>query len=327
MHDIVKLSIEDLKQKAENLISDSISESTKKSYVHDWTVFANWCIDYKIDFFPATTETVGLFLTSMDGQRAISTIKRYLSSISQIHKMAGFESPTTNDYIRRILKGLSKKNTNEVCKASPIGWKLLKRMIDNSGISAIGQRNSTMLLIGWTCALRRSEIVSIQVEDIEFVEEGMILTIRESKTDQEHKGQILGVPFGKVERYCPVHKLKKWLKISKTTEGYVFRRLKRDANGLWTKRRENIHLEDRTVSIVIKKTIKRLGGNPSNFSGHSLRRGFATEAASQGIPAEILKRHTRHKSIQSLDGYIDRGSLFLDNPLSEIFRNSVSRSD
>lgn len=318
MSSIIK-PISEIEKLASEFISNSIAKSTKKAYLADWKVFQNWCDSYRINSLPATDQTVGLFITSLDGQRSMSTIKRYISSISQIHLFKGYESPTRNEYVRKILKGISRKNLNETNKACPISWAMLKKMADVCGISALGQRNATMLLVGWSCALRRSELVSLRVEDVEFVDEGMIVTIRHSKTDTEGKGEIIGVPMGPRERYCPVSVLKKWISISKTNDGFLFRRLRRDANGFWTKQRENIHVDDKIVSIIVKKCIKKLGGDSSRYSGHSLRRGFATEAASHGIPWEILKRHTRHKTVTSLEGYIDRGSIFLDNPLSNIF--------
>lgn len=320
MSDII-LPIEDLKEKSKKLIESTISDSTKRAYKSDWKIFVDWCEKYQVASLPASSETVSLWVTSLDGTRCLSTIRRYVSSVSVAHRIAGFDSPCSSDLVKRAIRGIARTHEYNVTKASPISWDLLKRIVDVCGISVTGMRNATMMLIGWAGALRRSELCSIKFEDLEFSNEGLILTIPKSKTDQFRMGFQIGIPFFTDEKYCPVRRLKNWIDRAQIEEGFIFRALKRDAAGLWIKNYGNKQLSDRQVSIMIKKYIKKLGGNPKNYSGHSLRRGMITEAASFRVPNDIIQRHTRHLSIENLKKYIDRGTIFSENPISEIFLN------
>lgn len=319
MNDIT-LPINQLKEKSKKLIDSTISTSTKRAYKSDWNIFVSWCEKYNVASLPASSETVSLWITSLEGTRSISTIRRYISSISVAHRIAGFDSPCYSDLVKRSVRGIAKTHEYNPTKAAPISFDLLKRIVNVCGITVTGSRNATMLLIGWTGALRRSELCSIRVEDIEFSSKGMILNIPKSKTDQFHSGYQIGIPSYKEEKYCAVSRAKAWIKRVDINEGYLFRSLRRDAAGLWIHNYGvNKPLSDRQVSIMIKKYIKKLGGNPSLYSGHSLRRGVITEAAASRVPDDIIQRHTRHLSIENLKNYIDRGTIFDENPISEIF--------
>lgn len=320
MNEIVH--IDDLIKKAEFLIDKSISESTKKAYKSDWKYFVKWCKKYDVCSLPATEGTISLFVTSQEGYRALSTIRRYLSTISVAHRSAGYDSPCNYDSVRRIIKGISRSERRIVNRASPISLEILHKMIDLCGTSGTGFRDATLLIIGWSGALRRSELVSICMEDIEFVDNGMILIIPRSKTDQEGIGVEIGIPKFHNEKYCPVRRVQAWIKRYGIKTGPIFRHLRRDASKWWIENRDGKQISDRLVSSIIKKYIKKLGGNPSKFSGHSLRRGFITEAASYRIPDDIIQRHTRHLSTENLKKYIDRGTIFIENPLSEIFSHN-----
>lgn len=320
MKDIVK--IEDLREKARHLIDLSVSESTKKAYRSDWHVFSKWCQKYEVCALPATSETITLFITSLEGYRSLATIRRYLSTISVAHRSAGMDSPCSSDTVKRTLAGIAKSDNRKINRASPISWETLCKMIDVCGTSGTGHRDATLLLLGWTGALRRSELVSIQVDDIEFVKHGMIVTIRRAKTDQEGKGVEIGIPKYSDEKYCAVVRMRLWLKRFAITNGPVFRHLRRDASKWWIKNRSGKQLSDKAVSNIVKKYVEKIGGNRDRFSGHSLRRGFITEAASCRVPNDIIQRHTRHASIETLQKYVDRGTIFVENPVSEVFSHN-----
>lgn len=319
MNEKITTDIEFLRKKSESLINLSVSSSTKKSYRSDWKKFCEWCEKYQVSPLPASEETIGLFVTSLEGISALSSIRRYLSTISVAHRTSGYDSPCNSDFIQRIIAGISKSNHRIIQRASPISWEMLCRMIDLCGCTGTGYRDSTLLLVGWAAALRRSELVSIQVEDLEFVQNGMILTIPKSKTDQEAVGSEIGIPKFPNEKYCPVHRTKHWIQRFGIKDGPIFRHLRRDASKWWIKNREGKQISDKAVSDIVKKYVRKLGENPSKYSGHSLRRGFITEAASHRVPNDIIQRHTRHASIDNLQTYIDRGNIFVENPLSEMF--------
>jgi integrase len=173
-------------------------------------------------------------------------------------------------------------------------------------------RDRALLLIGFAAALRRSELVALDVADVVFEREGMILTLRRAKTDQEGKGTEIAIPFGASERTCPVLTLKAWLEASSIEQGAIFRSVSR--HGLLGQAR----LSDRDVARVVKATVEAAGYDPDSFGGHSLRSGFITSAARAGVPEAQIQNQSRHRSLPVLRGYIRRGSLFVDNAAAKV---------
>ena len=171
-----------------------------------------------------------------------------------------------------------------------------------------GRRDRALLLVGFAGALRRSELVALEVRDVAFEAEGMVLTIRRSKTDPEAAGQLVGIPYGDAPETCPVRALQAWLEAAQITEGAVFRPIER-----WSNRIEPRALEDRRVATLLQSLVRRAGLDPKNFAGHSLRSGLATAAAAGGASERAIMDQTRHKSVKQVRRYIQRGSLFRDN--------------
>ena len=306
----VHLSTEltEIYEEARTFAAESKSENTRKAYRADWKSFSSWCGEHNIIPMPAKPETIVLYITHMaNSGRKSATINRALVSISQSHKLQGFETPTGNPIVREVLKGIRRKIGTAQREVAPVVVDRLKKMIDVLPDNPAGVRDKTILLIGFTGAFRRSELVSIDVEDLQDVPEGIIIFLRRSKTDQNSHGRKIGIPFSKSENYCPVRSCRQWLSESKITSGPIFRSIDRHGN-ISSKR-----LSDRAVANIIKRTAEMAGLDPSMFSGHSLRSGFITSAAAANKSERRIMAVSNHKSERIMRKYIRDGSIFVDH--------------
>jgi len=189
----------------------------------------------------------------------------------------------------------------------------LINVIDNQNINEIKiLRDRTIILIGFSGGFRRNEITSLDYEDLDFVKEGMKINIKRSKTDQFGEGSVKGLPYFDNKKYCPVISSQKWIKISNIRSGPLFRRFNKGLN-----LSEN-RLTDQTVALLIKKYLNLSGIDSNNYSGHSLRSGFATSAAEAGAEERSIMAMTGHKSTEMVRRYIKDANLFKNNALSKI---------
>ncbi len=277
-----------LAQQTEELIQNSRSSHTKLSYRSDWNDFVTWC-QTRGDFaLPASPVTVGQYLTYLALHRRLkaSTIQRRMSSISQAHKMKGHPSPIGSEHVRSVWKGI-KRNPHIMVKQEgkkPILIDDLRNMVaaleQKQGLNSL--RDRALLLLGFSGAFRRSELVALNVEDIEETREGLVITIRHSKTDQEGRGRRIALPYGSRYETCPVRTYKLWLEKSNITSGPVFRRMDK-AHRIYPE-----PLSDRAVARIVKMAAERAGLDATQYAGHSLRAGFATSAARGGASERAI---------------------------------------
>lgn len=320
-------SIESLAKLADIFESDSISESTKRAYESDWQAFWSFCRTHNLEDLPADPETIVLYVTDMaNSGMCVSTIQRRSTSISAIHHAAGHDSPVKTDRVRRVIKGIKKKLGTAPKQAKALSWPDIRRMVQHCDTSVIGVRDSAILLLGWTSALRRSELVALNIEDLEFVEEGLILTVRRSKTDQTGEGTKIGIPNSH-DLYCPVFAVQRWITRieAESPSDPLFQKIGASGRNTWFKKPQG-RLSDRMIPLIIKRYAKFSGMNPDLYSAHSLRRGLATDAGAVGVPERVISRHTRHRSTQVLRGYIENGTIWAENPLPAIYSRSSSSS-
>jgi integrase len=323
-------TIDNLEKKIEKLCEQSISLATKKAYRTDWKLFLEFCDTMNLPALPANTDTICLYLASLSEKSAVSTIVRKVTSISMLHKFSGYDSPTKNEKIATILSGIKRSKQTAPKKASSINFTIIKKMIAQCDGTIMGVRDAAILSLGWSSAMRRSELCNLKIGDLSFEDRGLLIDIHRSKTDQEGKGCKIAIPFG--SEICPVALTKRWIdrrsSIPLPPNEYLFTSLGNRARGRWHWPSIG-RLDDRMISKIVKRYASFAGLDASNFSAHSLRRGMATEAASRGVPERIISRHTRHRSIAVLRGYIDDGTIWIDNPLTAIFSScaSVSSSD
>lgn len=279
--------------------------STRRAYRADWTDFEAWCGAAHLVALPASPATVGGYLADRAGRLSPVTLARRVSAITKVHRLTGHEIDTRHPAIRDVLKGIRREHGKPQQRAAPATTDMIRAMISTCDDSPIGCRDRAMILIGFSGALRRSELVALDIMDISVERAGARIVINRSKTDQEGEGQVIGI-VRMASETCPVAALENWLSSLPAGAGRVFRRV--DRHG-----RIGESLSDKAVSLVLKRRAAGAGINPDMISGHSLRAGFATSAASHGVEERVIARQTRHRSMTVLRRYIREGELFHSN--------------
>ena len=309
----------DLKQLHEatlNNLKSSKAANTLRAYKSDFKDFGAFCAKHSFNSMPTEPKIVSLYLTHLSKSSKMSTLRRRLVSISMVHKMKGHYLDTKHPVIIENLMGIKRLKGTVQKGKKPILINHLKSIINVINEQKIEEikkaRDKSIVLIGFGGGFRRTELVSLDHEDLEFVPEGLKITIKRSKTDQFGEGMTKGLPYFDNDVYCPVTNLKKWLELSKIKDGPIFRRF---AKGLSvTKNR----LTDQTVVLLIKNYLNLAGIDNSNFSGHSLRAGFATVAAESGADERSIMAMTGHKTSQMVRRYIREANIFKNNALNKI---------
>jgi site-specific recombinase XerD len=298
-------------------LKNSKAVNTVRAYKSDFKDFGLFCVQSGFNALPTEPKIVSLYLTYLSTKDLkLSTIKRRLVSIGVIHRMKGHYLDAKHPIIIENLMGIKRRKGTIQKGKKPILINHLKKLIDvidQEKIEDINKlRDKSILLIGFAGGFRRNEIVSLDKEDLEFVFEGLKITVKRSKTDQFGEGLTKGIPYFKNIAYCPVTILQKWINISKITKGPLFRKISKGSRLL-----EN-RLTDQTVALIIKKYLNKSGIDSSNYSGHSLRSGFATSAAESGAEERSIMAMTGHKTTQMVRRYIQEANLFKNNALNKI---------
>ena len=299
-----------------NNLKSSKANNTLRAYKSDFKDFGAFCAKHGLSSLPSEPKIVSIYLTHLSKNSKISTIRRRLVSISMVHKLKGHYLDTKHPIITENLLGIKRVKGSIQRGKKPILINHLKSIVNvideqkNEEIKKL--RDRTIILIGFGGGFRRTELISLDHEDLEFVPEGLKITIRRSKTDQLGEGMIKGLPYFSKEIYCPVTSLKKWLEVSKINSGPIFRRFSKGS--LLTEKR----LTDQSVVLLIKEYLKLAGIENKNFAGHSLRAGFATVAAESGADERSIMAMTGHKTTQMVRRYIREANIFKNNALNKI---------
>ena len=299
-----------------NNLKSSKANNTLRAYKSDFKDFAAFCAKHGFNSMPTEPKVVSLYLTHLSSNSKISTLRRRLVSLGVVHKLKGHYLDTKHPVIIENLMGIKRKKGSIQTGKKPILINHLKQIInviDEQKIEKIKKlRNRTLILIGFGGGFRRTELISIDYEDLDFVEEGVKITLRKSKTDQFGEGLLKGLPYFTNEKYCPVTSLRNWINLSKIKTGPIFRRFARGS--ILTGHR----LTDQSVVLIIKDCLKLAGIENQNFSGHSLRSGFATVAAESGADERSIMAMTGHKTTQMVRRYIRDANIFKNNALNKI---------
>lgn len=316
LSDVVRIDERTIKN-----IESSVSDNTKKAYHSDFKIFENWLIREGREIcFPVLPETVADYVSYLDFQGyAISTIKRRIRSISFYHRIRGDQNPPTiNDLVKRTLSGVKRERSKKGLPTAPEGkmpidietLRHLVNLIDTEKLT--GLRDKALLLICYAGALRRSEVVFLNVRDIKINGRGADIKITRSKGDQEGKGQTVSILRGSPE-FCPVLSLVDYLNESGIDSGPVFRHIRRGGHVT------DKALTGKAVAKTIKKYCKLAGMDESEFSGHSLRSGMLTSAAERGVDIRILSHHARHSSLDTTMPYVIHADRYNNNPTDGLF--------
>ncbi len=290
------------------------SHNTRRAYASDWDDFAHWCQPYGFVPLPARPETVALYLTALADALKPSTLGRRLATISQVHQAAGHDTPTSAAAVRLVWAGIRRaKGTDQQGKAPAITAEM-RRMVDALDDRLIGVRDRALLLLGFAGAFRRSELVGLDIKDVQAGHDGLTVHIRKSKTDQEGQGRKVGIPYGSHPHTCPVRAMAAWREKSGLSEesGALFRAITRHG------KMQSGRLSDRAVALIVKRSAEAAGLDPTKYAGHSLRAGLATSAAQAGVSERSIMAQTGHKSVMVARRYIRDGSLFRDNAAAQV---------
>ena len=297
--DIKSLELETIKN-----LRNSKSTNTLRAYQSDYNDFLLFCSKNGFQAMPTEPKILSLYITHLASYSKFSTLKRRLASISIIHKTKGHYIDTKHPIIAENLMGIKRTNGSNQKGKKPLlinDLKLLIQAIDKSKEKNIRKiRDKALVLIGFSGGFRRSELVDIEYEDIEFVEEGVKIFVKRSKTDQSGEGMTKAIPYFDNINFCPVKALNKWVVEAEIKEGKIF------------------NISDKSVALIIKKYANYAGLDSHRYAGHSLRSGFATSTAESGAEERNIMAMTGHKSTEMVRRYIKEANLFKNNALNKI---------
>ena len=316
MNEIIT-DIKALQQETLLNLKNSKANNTVRAYKSDFNDFGLFCAQNGFKSLPSEPKIVSLYLTHLSTKDVkMSTLKRRLVSIGVIHRLKGHYLDTKHPSIIENMMGIKRRKGSIQKGKKPILINSLKMIINviddikNEEIKKI--RDRTIILIGFSGGFRRNEIVSLDYDDLDFVPEGLKIRLKRSKTDQYGEGTLKGLPYFNNSQYCPVLSIKKWIKISNINTGPLFRRFSKGS-----KLTEN-RLTDQTVALLLKNYLNLVGIDSKNYSGHSLRSGFATSAAESGADERNIMSMTGHKTPEMVRRYIKEANLFKNNALNKI---------
>ena len=293
--DVKSLEIETLKN-----LKNSKANNTLRAYQSDFRDFTTFCSKNGFSSMPTQPKILALYITHLSKTSKFSTLKRRIASISVIHKLKGHYLDTKHPIIMENLHGIKRTLGSRQKAKKPIlinDLKLIINVIDKEKI-----RDKALILIGFAGGFRRSELVNIYYEDVEFVPEGVKILIKRSKTDQSGEGAIKAIPYFDNQEFCPVIALKNYIN-KKFTDNFE---------------RRIFEISDKSVALIIKRYADKAGLDSSRYAGHSLRSGFATSAAEFGAEERNIMAMTGHKTTQMVRRYIQEANLFKNNALNKI---------
>ena len=304
MKDIIS-KINELEKETNINLGSSKSLNTLRAYRSDFSDFKIFCLDLSLPFLPTNPKVVSLYLTHLSKSSKYSTLKRRIASINVVHSLKGHHIDTKHPIIRENLEGIKRKIGTYQNGKKPLLINSLHKIIDviedkkvNKYISSV--RDKAILLIAFSGGFRRSEVVNLKDSDLEFVAEGLKISLRRSKSDQYGEGMIKAIPYFNNKKYCAVIALQDWLSARTINNELIF------------------PYSDKTVSLILKKYLNLIGLDSHLYSGHSLRSGFATSTAAHGADERSIMAMTGHKSTEMVRRYIKESNLFRNNALDKL---------
>ncbi len=297
--DLKSLELETLKN-----LKNSKAANTLRAYQADFKDFSAFCVKNGLSSLPTDPKILSLYLTHLSNSSKFSTLKRRIASISVMHKIKGYYLDTKHPLIMENLHGIKRVKGSIQKSKKPLlinDLKIIVKAIDEAKQSENKKiRDKALILIGFSGGFRRSELVNIEHEDVDFVNEGVKIFIKRSKTDQSGEGMIKAIPYFENKLFCPVTSLKKMIDNSENKFGKIF------------------NISDKSVSLILKKYAALSGLDSKKYGGHSLRSGFATSTAESGAEERNIMAMTGHKTTQMVRRYIKEANLFKNNALNKI---------
>ena len=300
---------------AQALAKQAAASATLRAYKADWTHFSQWCAVHGFVPVPASPATVGAYLASLADSHAPTTIRRRLSALGKMHRFNDLPWNPAHRDIQGPLQGVLRTHGRPVQKAAALTLPMLRQLLATCDTSARGRRDRALLLFGFVGALRRSELVSLQAEDVAVVPGGLRLRLRRGKTDQAGQGAEVGLPRGRHVETCPVRAFEAWQAVAKRRAGPLFRRIS-TGDGIG-----DTALHPDAVRRILAHRVGMAGLTVDGFdrlSAHALRVGFITEAYDKGVRDEDIMRHTRHRDLRTMRGYVQRAGLVSESPAGKL---------
>ena len=300
---------------AQALAKRATAPATLRAYKADWTHFADWCTTHGFIPVPAAPATVGAYLASLASSHAPTTIRRRLSALGKMHRFNDLAWNPAHRDIQGPLQGVLRTHGRPVQKAAALTLPMLRQLLATCDQSARGRRDRALLLFGFVGALRRSELVALRVEDVAIVADGLRLRIRRGKTDQAGQGAEVGLPRGRHVETCPVRAFEAWQAVAKRKAGPLFRKIS-TGDGIGS-----TALHPDAIRGILAHRVAMAGLTVDGFdrlSAHALRVGFITEAYDKGVRDEDIMRHTRHRDLRTMRGYVQRAGLVRESPAAKL---------
>lgn len=291
-----------------NYVIQSKAKNTVRAYKSDWRHFEIWCCQRGLSSLPSSSAVVAMYITSFANDLSVGTLSRRITTIRETHLAADLEPEFMSDArLKALWEGI--KRTKGVAQhgKAPLLSDDIRQLIATLPGGIQGLRNRALILFGYSGAFRRSELVALNLSDLKSTANGIEVTIRRSKTDQEGAGMLKAIPYGSSPELCPVRALQAWIGALGRIEGAVFVRIGK--GGHLTSDR----LSDRSVALIIKQSVRLAGMKDAEFAGHSLRSGFVTQAALSGASDREIMNQTGHKTRTMVDRYVRHISIWQNN--------------
>lgn len=286
-------------------VAAATSDNTRRAYQGDLADFIAFGAT-----IPASPELVAAYVADRAQRHSPATVLRRLIGIGRAHTALGYDDPTRTELVKTVARGARRLHGRPQRQAAPLLREdLLVAVSRLSGGAAI--RDRALLLLGFATAMRRSELVSLDITDLEFCDDGVTVSLRRSKTDQEGRGRRVAVPWGHTAA-CPVAATRAWLEFLDCREGPLFRAISK-GGGVGAER-----LSAASVSLIVKRAAEAVGLCADRFSSHSLRAGLVTSAVRAGVSLPKIQAQTGHRTIAILSRYIRDAQLFEGNAVSSL---------
>jgi integrase len=299
--------------RAQAYARNSKAPATRRGYASDWRMFTAWCERAGVSSLPAAPETVALYIADLAEGHKPATVSRHMAAIAAAHKACGRESPASMRHgaVASVWQGIKRTHGTAQNAKAPVLVDDLRAMVQKLRPGLIGTRDRALLLVGFAGAFRRSELVALDAEDVQFTSDGLVVALRRSKTDQEGEGRKIGIPYGSNPETCPVRALRAWLDAAAIESGPLLRSVTRHG-------KMQGRLSGYAVALIVKRHAGAAGLEMAAYSGHSLRAGLATSAAIAGASERSIMAQTGHRSSVMVRRYIRDSSLFRENAAGRV---------
>ncbi|MGF6233867.1 integrase [Inquilinus ginsengisoli] len=316
--DLQRAEIRRLAQRADELVEASLSANTRRAYATAWQQWTSWCLGFDLDPAIADASWLAMHLTALSETRSLSTIELRRAAVLAIRRRLGRPIHLDDGYFPEFLAGLRRTKGARPAKKAALLEENLRAVLllldpETAPDPKRRLRDRALLLTGFAGGFRRSELAGFDLRDISFTSDGLVLFVAGSKTDQERRGEEVGVQAVPASPLCAVTAVSAWLAARGDTPGPLFCRIDRGGHLTYGVDGRLQPIDTKTVARLVKRVIAGTGLGSAEFSAHSLRAGMMTAADRKGVPLEAAMQHGRWKDARTARGYRRHSSLWQGN--------------